>query len=260
MRRAADCICVLLALSSGGATAEEAACTRPLYLTFDTGHMGVAPLVADVLERQHVRATFFLADEKTLTGGTSLDDQWAAWWKARAEQGNAFGSHTFEHAYWVADAGPAKFRIRPSAGPHAGETETWTAQQYCESLRRSARRFESMTGQPMLPLFRAPGGKASPALLAAARQCGWLHVGWSPAGFLGDELPSDRFPNDALLARALREIRGGDVLLAHLGIWSRQQAWAPGVLEPLIVGLKSRGFCFRTLRDHPQYRTWLAAH
>ena len=26
-----------------------------------------------------------------------------------------------------------------------------------------------------------------------------------------------------------------------------------GVLQPLIEGLKSRGFCFATLRDHPQY-------
>jgi hypothetical protein len=27
------------------------------------------------------------------------------------------------------------------------------------------------------------------------------------------------------------------------------------VLEPLIVGLKERGFCFRTLREHPDYAT-----
>jgi hypothetical protein len=25
------------------------------------------------------------------------------------------------------------------------------------------------------------------------------------------------------------------------------------VLEPLIQGLKAKGFCFATLRDHPQY-------
>jgi hypothetical protein len=39
--------------------------------------------------------------------------------------------------------------------------------------------------------------------------------------------------------------------LAHLGIWSRKDPWAPAVLEPLIQGLKERGFCFRTLREHP---------
>jgi peptidoglycan/xylan/chitin deacetylase (PgdA/CDA1 family) len=106
----------------------------------------------------------------------------------------------------------------------------------------------------MRALFRAPGGKTSPKLLAAAQACGWHHVPWSAAGFLGDELPSDRFPNQQLLARALANIRPGDILLAHLGIWSRQDAWAPAVLEPLIVGLKAKGMCFATLADHPQYK------
>ena len=110
-----------------------------------------------------------------------------------------------------------------------------------------------MTGQHMGAIFRAPGGKTSPALLAAASGCGWTHVGWAAAGFLGDELPSERYPNALLLERALRDIRSGDVLLAHLGIWSRRDAWAPAVLEPLITGLKARGFCFATLRDHPQF-------
>ena len=105
----------------------------------------------------------------------------------------------------------------------------------------------------MAAIFRAPGGKTSPALLKAAAACGWQHVGWSPAGFLGDELPSDKHPNAKLLQQALRHIREGDVLLAHLGIWSRQDPWAPAVLEPLITGLKARGLCFATLREHPQF-------
>ena len=41
------------------------------------------------------------------------------------------------------------------------------------------------------------------------------------------------------------------ILLAHLGIWSRKDPWAPAALEPLIVGLKQRGLCFATLREHP---------
>jgi peptidoglycan/xylan/chitin deacetylase (PgdA/CDA1 family) len=49
-------------------------------------------------------------------------------------------------------------------------------------------------------------------------------------------------------------------LMAHLGIWSRKDPWAPAVLEPLIVGLKERGFCFATLREHPAYKPWIAAH
>ena len=236
-------------------------CGKPVYLTFDTGHMEVAPLVAEVLARQQVKVTFFAANERTKVGDGSLGEHWAPWWKARAAEGHAFASHTWDHVYWRADlpGEPARFRVRPSAGPDEGRDQVWTAAQYCNEIARSATRLRAITGQEPLPLFRAPGGKTSPKLLAQARACGWEHVGWSPAGFLGDELSSDSVSNAELLARALRNVRSGDILLAHLGIWSRKDPWAPAVLEPLIVGLKERGFCFRTLREHPQYADWIAS-
>lgn len=258
MRLAARFLRLAAALLAGLCTAAGAACgdqphDKPVHLTFDTGHMGVAPLVADVLARHGVKATFFLADERTLSGGSSLDDEWAPWWKARAAEGHAFASHTWSHVRWLADEG-AGFRMRPSAGPQAGRAGHWTAAEYCAEVERPSARFATMTGGRMARLFRAPGGKTSPALLAAARACGWSHVGWSAAGFLGDELPSERHPNATLLARALRDIRSGDILLAHLGIWSRKDPWAPAALEPLIVGLKERGFCFAPLRENPGQR------
>lgn len=233
----------------------QADCKKPVYLTFDTGHMGVAPLVAQVLNRHAVKATFFLANEKTLTGGTSLDEVWAPWWRARAAEGHAFASHTWDHGYWQGDVAGGGFRIKQTFGPQAGQTVQWSAARYCEELRRPGERLQAMAGVAMLPLFRAPGGKTSPALLQAGQACGLTHVGWSPAGFLGDELPSDSHPNDALLKKALRSIRSGDILLAHLGIWSRREPWAPAVLEPLLAGLKAQGFCFQTLARHPAYQT-----
>ena len=251
----------LLLLALGGAAAATGAtpaprCERPVYLTFDTGHMGVAPLVAEVLARHEVKVTFFLANERTRNGGASLDEEWAPWWKARAAEGHAFGSHTWDHDVWRADvpgpqAAAPDFRVKPTMGSQAGRERVLTPEAYCQGLKAPARRFEAMTGQPMGAVFRAPGGKTSTALLKAAQACGFTHVGWTAAGFLGDELPSDRYPNERLLQQALREVKAGDILLAHLGIWSRQDPWAPGVLEPLITGLKARGLCFATLREHP---------
>lgn len=235
-----------------GTGATVSACTKPLYLTFDTGHMGVADLVADVLKRQQVQATFFLARERTLSGGHSLDEQWAPWWRARVAEGHAFGSHTWDH--WVLLAGPeGGWRFKATQGPQRGQVIAADAQAYCEQLRGPGQRFQEMTGQAMAAAFRAPAGRTSESLLEAARVCGFEHVGWSPAGFLGDELDSGRFPNAQLLKKALRDIRPGDVLVAHLGIWDRRDPWAPAVLEPLIEGLKAKGHCFRTLRDHPVY-------
>ena len=239
---------------------------KSVYLTLDTGHMGVAPLVAEVLNRHQVKVTFFGANERTQTGSDlkgSLGHDWAPWWKARATEGHEFASHTFDHTYWRADVTgrpgePVQFRVRPSAGPSEGKEFTWTARQYCEEVGKASARLQEMTGQPSLPLFRAPGGRTSPALLAAAKACGYAHVGWSPAGFLGDELPSSAHPNAALLQKALKTIQPGDILLAHLGIWSRQDPWAPAVLEPLITGLQAKGFCFKTLRSHPHYAGWIA--
>lgn len=236
-------------------------CENPLYLTFDTGHMGVAPLVADVLNRQNVKVTFFAANERTQTGDGSLGQHWAPWWKARAAEGHEFASHTFDHVYWRADlpgAEPA-FRVKSTAGALQGQALTYDAQHYCAQLTQANERLQAMTGKKPLSLFRAPGGKTSPRLLAVAKACGFEHVGWAAAGFLGDELSSETFSNAALLKKALRDIKRGDILMAHLGIWSRQDPWAPTVLEPLITGLKDKGFCFATLREHPAYQAGVSA-
>lgn len=229
------------------------ACQKPVYLTFDTGHMGVAPLIAKVLRQHQVPVTFFGANEKTQEGDGSLGNHWAAWWKDRGAENHDFASHTFDHAYWRADLEGKRFKIRPSAGDNAGKDLNWSTADYCANLNKASQRLEAMTGRPTLPLFRAPGGKTSPALIQAAASCGYAHVGWSPAGFLGDELSSQTHSNASLLKNALKNIRSGDILVAHLGIWSRQDPWAPAVLEPLIVGLKEKGFCFASLRHHPQY-------
>jgi peptidoglycan/xylan/chitin deacetylase (PgdA/CDA1 family) len=261
MRRASELFkrgtAAWLALAVGSGSAWAATCAKPVYLTFDTGHMGVAPLIAEVLKRQQVSVTFFAAQEKTREGDGTLGSHWASWWREQAQNGHSFASHTYDHAYWRADLPQQRFRIRPSAGLQAGQDLNWSAQDYCDNLRQAAARLQSLTGQAPLPLFRAPGGKTSPALLQAAKACGFEHVGWADAGFLGDELSSDKFPNARLLDKALKHIRSGDILMAHLGIWSRQDPWAPAVLEPLIVGLKAKGLCFASLRDHPAYKGWI---
>ena len=226
-------------------------CRGVVYLTLDTGNMRHAEEIAAILRKQDVRATFFLANEKTPRGDHALDPSWAAYWKARADEGHAFGSHTWRHGRLMADEAGG-VRYRPQFGDDAGRTILLSPQALCEELRRVDTAFGAHTGRGLDAVWRAPGGQTTPKALAAARDCGFAHVGWAPAGFLGDELPSEQHSNQALLARALRAIRDGDVLMAHLGIWSRKDPYAP-TLEPLIAGLKGRGLCFRTLREHPDY-------
>jgi peptidoglycan/xylan/chitin deacetylase (PgdA/CDA1 family) len=238
------------------------ACERPLYLTFDTGHMGEAPLIADILRRTQVHATFFVANEPTKTGDGTLGNQWGTWWKVLAAEGHEFASQTYDHVYWRADVPGTqpRFRVRVTSGAFADREFTMDTAKYCEQISRAAQRLEDFIGRKTLPLYRAPGGLVSPRLLVAAGSCGFAHVGWSQAGVLGDDLPSEKFSNDVLLKKALRDVRSGDILVAHLGSWKRLEPWAPNVLEPLINGLKQQGFCFETMRNHPEYREWIAAH
>jgi peptidoglycan/xylan/chitin deacetylase (PgdA/CDA1 family) len=226
-----------------------AACRATVYLTIDTGHMEPAEAMAAILRKHDVKATFFLANEKTKRGDTSLDASWAPFWKQLAAEGHAFGSHTWRHWYVRGDAPGGKVSYVPWA---AKQGEALDREAFCQELRKPEEAFKAMTGRGFDGLWRAPGGKTTPRAIDFAKSCGYTHVGWSPAGFSGDELPSDKFPGEALIARQLRDIRDGDVLLWHLGIWSRPLPLWPK-LDELIAGLKDKGFCFARI---PEGAAW----
>lgn len=250
-------VCLMIAALvpvAAGAVTEAAQCKGTIYLTFDTGSQSQAEYIAQTLNKHHVKATFFLASEKTVNGDYSLDPSWAPYWKARVAEGHAFGSHTFDHVYVQRDLPDGRMEMKPQFGTHAGERLKWTAQQYCDEIKRVDTRFHQLTGAKLDPLWRAPGGRLTPHLEAAGKACGVAHVGWAKAGFSGDELSSEAISNEALLKRALNGLKDGDIFMAHLGIWSRKDPWAPAVLDPLIGGLQQKGFCFATLREHPEYR------
>jgi len=230
------------------APAVHAACTGTVYLTLDTGNMEPAVAMADILRKHDVKATFFLANEKTKRGDTTLDPAWAPFWKRLADEGHAFGSHTWRHWYVRGDAGEDKIRYVSNDK----QAESLDQKAFCAELRKPEIAFKAMTGRGFDGLWRAPGGKLTPRAEAFAKSCGFKHVAWSPAGFSGDELPSDKYPGDKLIDRQLRDIKDGDVLLWHLGIWSREDALWPK-LDTLIAGLKAKGFCFARI---PEGKAW----
>lgn len=249
MRRASRAAALALSFSLAAPAGAQDACKGTVYLTIDTGSMSQADLIAVTLNKYQVKATFFLANEPTVKGDMSLGDGWAAYWKARVAEGHRFGSHTYDHVYFKAgDTADGKVRARPQFGREAGHAQVWGAEQVCAELDRVKTRFRDITGAQMSPLWRAPGGYVTPNTRKWAAGCGYAHVGWSDAGFLGDELPSESYPNQALLSRALARIKDGDVLMMHTGIRSRKDPFAP-MLDPLIAGLKQRGMCFGLVPD-----------
>ncbi len=220
-----------------------APCQGTLYLTLDTGSMSAAQTIAEVLQRHHVLATFFIANEPTWRGDHALDDAWGDYWRARVREGHHFGSHTWHHGTLRRDLPDGRIL---SVGSD-GVARPLDQNAFCEELSRVNTRFIALTGRTLDPLWRAPGGHTTAQSLAWAPQCGFTrHVGWAPAGFLGDELPSETHPNAALLQHALHNLKDGDILMMHLGIRSRHDPFV-AVFEPLISGLEARGFCFAVL-------------
>jgi peptidoglycan/xylan/chitin deacetylase (PgdA/CDA1 family) len=230
--------------------------SKILYLSFDTGNMSVAEYIADTLRRHQIRATFFLANEKTFQGNYTLDTTWGDYWRRLVADGHAFGTHSFDHVYWKSDLQTPylAFKVKPQFGIYAGQLLSWSPTQYCDNLRQSDTQFFKLTGRNLDPLWRAPGGYTSKLLLETGYQCGYTHVKWTQAGFLGDELSSEQYPNEYLLNSAQNHLKAGDIMMAHLGIWSRKKPWATSVLEPLIISLKNRGFCFAPLTEHPDFK------
>lgn len=224
------------------APATAAECRGTVYLTVDTGNMAHADTIARILNEENVKATFFLANEPTLRKDHALDPSWDGYWRARADEGHAFGNHTWSHRTLKRDNGE-----RIIASDSKGNPDGLDQAAFCQELKKVDSAFQRATGRRLSGLWRAPGGRTTPNAIRYAAHCGYpIHVHWDDAGFLGDELSSEQYPNQALLDRALKNIRAGDVLMMHLGIWSRRDAYAP-TLKPLIQGLKARGLCFATL-------------
>ncbi len=235
-----------IAVAAASAGLAHAACSGLLYLSFDTGNMRHAELIAETLAKYQAKATFFVANEKTLRGDHALDDSWAPYWQARVAEGHAFGSHTWRHGSFRGDNGKlTRYRLMN------GRTENLNADAICEEIRQPDARFKELTGRALDPLWRAPGGRTTPLTLKAAQVCGYRHVGWATAGFLGDELPSESYPNRLLVDRAVNNLKDGDIIMAHLGIWSRQEPFAPA-LDELLGRLQAKGFCFATLAPEPR--------
>jgi hypothetical protein len=61
-----------------------------------------------------------------------------------------------------------QFRVRPSSGPQAGQDAVISGAAYCAEIKRADDRLRQLTGTDTLPVWRAPGGKTSAAMLKNA--------------------------------------------------------------------------------------------
>jgi len=223
--------------------ANSGSCPSPVYLTFDTGNMSTAKHIAQILKQKNVRARFFLANNPTKSGASALSSPWKSYWKSRVNEGHTFGNHTWSHYFVRSDMGTKSIK----AYNRKGGVVKLNKKTYCAELTRVQSTFYKLTGHKISGVWRAPAGRTTQNSIRWAAECGYpIHMGWSTAGYIRDDLSSKKYPNKILLDKAATLIHEGDIVLMHLGTWQRKKQ-AAGILANLIDKLRSRGLCFESL-------------
>ena len=185
---------------------------RVIALTFDDGPWYDTPQFLDVLEREHVPATFFQIGEQISTYGRAVDRRMLA-------DGDIIGDHTWSHAN-VSGAGAFA----------AGQ------------ISSTANAISSVTGGFKPCLFRAPGGAVSSALINEARSMGFTTIQW-------DIDPRDwSLPGtNAIYSNVVSNAHPGAIVIQHDGGGNRSETLA--ALPHEIDTLKSEGYRFVTITD-----------
>ena len=180
-----------------------------IALTFDDGPWPDTPQFLNILERDHVPATFFQIGEQVATYGPAVDNRMLA-------DGDVIGDHTWNHADVAGD------------GPFA-ESEI-------SSTRAAIARLTGFT--PCL--FRAPGGAVSSALIGEARRMGFITIEWDV-----DTRDWARPGTGAIYSAVVNDAHNGSIVLQHDGGGDRSETLA--ALPPEINTLRSRGYQFVTI-------------
>jgi peptidoglycan-N-acetylglucosamine deacetylase len=190
---------------------------RDIALTFDDGPGPYTPQVLSILERFHVRATFFAIGK--------MERYFSASTVREIEDGDAIGDHTESH--------PA--------------LATLSAHDQREQLLEQIARIELLGGKRPV-LFRPPYGSFNATTM---RELGALHllmVLWSvdTGDYLQPGVP-------AIVNRALAGAHPGAIILMHDAGGTREQTIA--ALPQIIQGLHDRGYRLVTvpqlLNDDP---------
>jgi peptidoglycan/xylan/chitin deacetylase (PgdA/CDA1 family) len=187
--------------------------TKNIALTFDDGwNVGACQSIFDTLRTQHVAATFFPYSNALTMHGNS-----AAFWHSVATAGYPIADHSQTHPNMT--------------------TLSYAAQ--VAQLQNSAAKILAITGVPVLPIFRPPGGSYNADTLRAAAETGFNTV------LLWDVSDGDTSITNIPQEIANAETGGnGSVILMHCG-----PATTPSVVPSVIAYYRAKGFNFVTVGE-----------
>ena len=181
---------------------------REVAIGFDDGPAADTPAFVTMLERNHVRATFFMIGEHVTAGfrGVLLRE---------LRDGDVLGDHTYTHPDLVGNP------------------------QVRSQLSRTIAVIHGLTGYSPC-VFRPPYGDIDAAVVQTARSLGLATVLWNVD-------PSDwALPGVAAIEqRVLAEVRPGSIIISHDGGGPRGETLA--AYPAIIAALRRRGYAIVTI-------------
>jgi peptidoglycan-N-acetylglucosamine deacetylase len=189
---------------------------RLVALTFDAGANDAgAPKILPVLKRTGATGTFFMTGR-----WAQLYPRWARLIASRYPIAN----HTFDH--------------RDLLG--------MPVQDVSAEVLGAAAAIKRATRCLPARLFRFPYGSSNASALAAVNGLGYTAVGWT-VDTLGWEGTGMGRSADSVLARAIDNLRPGEIILMHMGSAPDGSTLDADALPRIIQAIRQRGYRFVTL-------------
>jgi peptidoglycan/xylan/chitin deacetylase (PgdA/CDA1 family) len=183
-----------------GKTAEKI-----ISLTFDDGPDAViTPKVLAILEKHHIKATFFVIGNKAKKNSALL--------KLIIGKGHAAGLHSYSHGFFF---------------------DFYTKRNMEQDLLKTEDVIMCNTGKKPL-LFRPPYGVTNPTIASAVKNLEYNVIGWSVRSL--DTTIKDA---EKVSKRVIRKLHPGAVILMH-----DTQNITPEALEKVIIRAKEMGYRF----------------
>lgn len=168
---------------------------REVAFTFDGGDdANVANEILDALWARRVQTTLFLTGQFIRMHPDLV--------RRIVAEGHEVGNHTDTHPHLTTYAETRRQQTRSGVS-----RESLTAQ-----LRRTEEAFQSLTGQPMAPYWRAPYGEHNAEIRAWAAEAGYRHISWTRGAGTAEDLDT----RDWVADRSSRIYRSRDEIATRI--------------------------------------------